>query len=127
MSAAVDPVESLSNVAGDFQVLLLVLTNGNQVGIIEQDVCCLEDGIGEKPVLGGQALLDLVLIAHAFLQPTHRRHAREQPRQLGRLLDIRLNEQRGLLGVEAERQHRDIDVERKIRKLTRILDPEVRA
>ena len=120
--AAVDPVEPLGDVASDFEVLLLVLAHRHQVGVVEQDVGGLKNRVGEKPVLGGQALLNLVLVAHAFFQPAHRRHGREQPRQLGRLRDVRLNEQGRLLRVEAQRQHRDDHVERVLAKLPGILD-----
>ena len=39
-----------------FQVLLLVLADGDDVGVIKQDVGRLEHGVGEEAVLGGEAL-----------------------------------------------------------------------
>ena len=93
-TAAEDPVEPLGDVAGDLQVLLLVLADGHQVGVVEQDVGRLKHRVGEEPVLGGEPLLDLVLVAHALLQPAHRGHGGEQPGQLGRFRNIGLNEQR---------------------------------
>ena len=111
LAAAVDVVEPLGDVAGDLQVLLLVLADRHDVGVVEQDVGRLEHRVGEEPVLGGEPLLDLVLVADALLQPAHRRDGRQEPGQLGRLGHVGLDEQRGPLGVEPQGEQVDEHVE----------------
>jgi hypothetical protein len=54
-------VEPLGDVAGDLQVLLLVLPDRDDVGVVEQDVGGLEDRVGEQAVLGGQPCWTLSL------------------------------------------------------------------
>ena len=44
-------IEFLRNVAGDFEMLLLVLAHGNEVRIVEQDISGHEDRISEKAVV----------------------------------------------------------------------------
>ena len=110
-AAAINAVEPLGDVAGDLQVLLLVLAHRHKVGVVEQDVGRLEHGIGKKAVIGGEPLLHLVLEAHGLLQPAHGRDRGEQPGQLGRLGHVRLDEERGLLRIQPQGQEIDEHVE----------------
>ncbi len=53
-------------------------------------------------MLGGQALLDLVLEAHAFFEPAHGGDRTEQPGQLSRLGHVGLDEQCRLPRIEPQ-------------------------
>ncbi len=55
-------VEALRDVAGQFQVLALVLADGHQVGVVEQHVGRLQHRIGEQADRGGVAALLLRLV-----------------------------------------------------------------
>ena len=46
-------VEPLGDVAGNFEVLFLVLADRDEIAAIDEDIGGLEDRIGEKAVAGG--------------------------------------------------------------------------
>ena len=88
-------------------MLALVLADRHGVGLVEQDVRRLQHGIGVETragLLAVLARLDLEL-RHA-VQPTHRRHTVENPRQLGVLVHMRLDEERAALRVHATGEER---------------------
>ena len=58
-------VEALRDVARHLEVLLLVLADGHEIGVVEQDVGRHQHRIGEQPVIGRDALRDLVLVGVA--------------------------------------------------------------
>ena len=97
-------VELGGDVAGDLDVLLLVLPHRHQVGQVDEDVGRLEHGIGEQAVIGHETLRHLVLVAGGPLKQPHGRDAGEHPGELGHLGHVLLGEEHGLRGVEAEGQ-----------------------
>ncbi len=62
-------------------MLLLVLADGDEVGVHDEDVRRHEDGVGEKAVRRVQSVRELVLVAVAPLQKPHRTQAGQVPRQ----------------------------------------------
>ena len=103
-------VEALRHVAGEFQVLHLVLADGHQLGVDGEDVRGLQDRIGEQADVGGDALGELVLVADRFFHQRHRADAGEQPGQLGDLGHGLLQVDAGLRRVQAEGQVVDDDL-----------------
>ena len=82
-------VEGLCDVARQLDVLALILTHGNAVRLIEQDVGGHEHRVGQQANAGalfrlGRFLLEL---RHA-VGPAHGRDAVEQPGKLGVLLHV---------------------------------------
>ncbi len=77
-------VELLGDVAGQLQVLLLVLAHRHVGRLVEQDVGGLEHGVGEQRDRGALAVLaGLVLELRHAVQPAHPGRAVQQPLQLG--------------------------------------------
>ena len=97
-------VEALGDVAGHLDVLLLVLADGHEVRVVDQDVGGLEHRVGEEAVVTRLSRRHLVLVRVAALEEPHRRHRREHPGELGDLGDVRLAEQHRPLGIEAAGQ-----------------------
>ena len=98
----VDTVEALSNVTGQLAVLLLVMAHGNQVRLVQQDICCHQSRIGK------QAAVDILsMLAGFVLKLSHTgqfaKHgiAVQDPAQLCVLVDMRLDEQGVLLRIQA--------------------------
>ena len=101
---AVGPVELARDVACHFDVLLLVLADGNPVGAPDQDVGRLQHRVREQPVVGRVPRLELLLVRDAALEQAHRRDRRQDPGELGDLGQIALPEQDRARGIDAERQ-----------------------
>ena len=82
----------------------LVLAYGDEIGLIDQDVGGLEQGVAKESVgaqvLAGDVLL-LLLVSGYALQPAQGRDHREEEEQFGMLLDTALHEHRALLRIEA--------------------------
>ena len=102
---AVDAVEAAGDVAGDLQMLGLVLAHGDEVGVIDQNVGCHQDGVGEQAavdVIGvfGALILEL---GHAG-QLTELGVAGQHPGQLGVGRHVALDEEDMLLGIDADGQ-----------------------
>ena len=102
-------VEADRDVAGDLDVLALVVADRHLVGVVQQDVGGLQRRVGEQP--GGDevglALGRLVLELRHPAQLAEADRALHHPRQLGVLGDVALHEHRGHVGVEADgEQHR---------------------
>ena len=94
-------VEALGDVAHQLDVLALVLAHRHLVRAVGEHVGGHQDGIEQQPgrdelALGDRLVAELV---HA-VELAERRHARQQPRQLGVLLDVALAEEDAALGVE---------------------------
>ena len=87
-------IELLGDVAGELDVLLLVLADGHVAGTIKQDVGRLEHGIVEQgdrcPFL---VLARLVLPLRHSAEPTHAGGAVQEPAQFGMGGDVGLGEQ----------------------------------
>ena len=85
-------------------MLDLVLSHGNGVGAVQQDVRRLQDGIVQQPrhhlLLPRRLLLELRLP----LQLAKRRHRVEDPREFRMLRDLRLHEQGALGRIDPCRQ-----------------------
>ena len=100
---AVKSVEAAGDLAGELDVSDLILSNGNEVGLIEEDVGGLEERIAEEAV-GVEVLLAelllLVFVGGDALEPRQRREHAEEGVQLGVLRDVRLDEDGADLGVE---------------------------
>jgi hypothetical protein len=101
---AVGQVELHGDVARHLDVLLLVLADGNQVGVVNHDVGRLEHWVAEQAGVGRKALRDLVLVGVAALEQAHRRERREDPGQLGHLGQVALAVEDRPLRVQAEGQ-----------------------
>ena len=83
---AVLVVDLTNEVASDFEVLFLILTDGDDVGVVEEDIGGHEGGVGEEGVVGGEAFGDLVLIRVAALEEAHGADSGEDP---GEFVDFR--------------------------------------
>ena len=104
---AVAVVEGADDLARQLEVGGLVLADRDERRLVDDDVGRLEDRVGEQPVVDVVGLLLLLLlVGRGPLQPAHRGHGRQQPRQLGVLGAMALDEQRAPLRVDAERQQR---------------------
>ena len=96
-------VEPLGQVAGQLEVLALVLTDGHLVRGVEQDVGRLQDRVGEQPDRGPVT----ALLGRLVLELGHPRglaeagEAGEHPLQLRVLGHLALHEQDRTVGVDA--------------------------
>ena len=92
---AVEGVEAAGDLAGELDVGDLVLADGDEVGLVEQDVGGLEERVAEEAV-GGEVLLAelllLVLVGGDALEPAERGEHAEEGVQLGVLGDVGLDE-----------------------------------
>jgi hypothetical protein len=95
-------VELAGDVAGQLQVLLLVLAHRHVGGLVDQDVGGLQHRIGVEADAGALLVLAALLLelGHA-VQPAQAGHALEDPGQFGMLAHRRLREDGGLGRVEA--------------------------
>ena len=80
---AVERIEALGDVAGQFQVLRLVLAHRHDAGLVEQDVGRHQHGVLQQAVADGFLLGGLGLVLRHALQPADRRDAGEHPGELG--------------------------------------------
>ena len=81
-------------------MLLLVLAHGNEIGVHDQNVRRHQDGIGKQTMRRIKTVRQLVLVAVATLQETHRRQTRKIPSELLNLRNIALTIHDRLLRVE---------------------------
>ena len=103
---AIAGVPTLGQVAGELQVLALVVADRHEVGLVQQDVGRHQHRVGEQARAGRiprRPLPDLVLeLGHAG-KLAHAGGALEEPGQLGMLMDVALDEQRATLRVQPGR------------------------
>ncbi len=86
-------VKTPGQIAADLDVLDLVLAHRDQVRVVGKDVRGHQHRIGEQAGVGGQAFRLFLLEGMATLQQSQRGSCHQQPRQLGHLRDVRLDEQ----------------------------------
>ena len=98
-------VEALGEVAGQFEVLPLVVADGHAVGLVQQDVGRHQNRVGEQPTRAAPSppLRGLVLELRHTPQLAHAGDALEQPRQPRVLGHLALQEDRRDVGVDARR------------------------
>mmetsp|Transcript_7044 Transcript_7044/g.12510 ORF Transcript_7044/g.12510 Transcript_7044/m.12510 type:complete len:282 (+) Transcript_7044:163-1008(+) len=85
VALAVLVVEPADDVAGQFEMLALILAHGDAVGLVEEDVGRHEHGVGEEPdadgfriaSTGGGGLFGLVFVLDHAFEPVHGRGAVE--------------------------------------------------
>ena len=88
-------------------MLLLILTNRNGLGFVDQNVRCHQDGVVEEPGVDQLLLFHcccLVFVLRHPLQFTHGCQRRKQPHQFAMRRNLRLHKERRLLWIKAERQ-----------------------
>ena len=115
-------IEAAGQVARHFDMLDLVLADGHDVGVIDQDVGRHEHRIGEQPGVGAEPAGLLVLVGNAAFQQAHGRAAEQDPAELGHLGHVRLQEQRGPIRIEPQGQQIERRVERVAPQLRGIAD-----
>ena len=100
-------VEAQRDVAGDLDVLALVVADRHVLGVVEQDVGRLQRRVREQAAGDELALGRLVLELRHARQLAEAHRALHDPRQLAVLGHVALHEHRGHVGVEADgEQHR---------------------
>ena len=114
-------VEPLGDVAGELDVLALVLADRDGIGLVEQDVRRLEDGVAEEARRDEVLAVALVLeLGHAAQLAVARDRA-EQPRGLGVRGHVALDEDGRAIRVEAGREEHRREVERRVAQLRRVV------
>ena len=98
---AVAAVEALGDVAGELEVLALVVAHRHLVGVVEEDVGGHERRVGEQPGRDELGLVGLVLELGHALQLAEGGRALHQPAPARCARDVALHEQRADVGVEA--------------------------
>src|ERR1051325_9485684 len=94
-------------------MLLLVLTDGHEIGLIQQNVGGHQNRIGKQPDRGPFAItLALILKLRHPLELAHSRDAGEYPCKLGMCRYIRLDKNRRFLSVDSSCQVDPCKIER---------------
>ena len=99
---AVPAVESHGDVAGQLDVLSLVLAHRDLVGVVQQDVGGLECRIGEQPAGHEIRTIGLVLELGHATELAERRGALHHPGALGVLGEVALDEKCAAFGIDAD-------------------------
>ena len=94
-------IETLSHIAGHFDVLLLILTHGHDIGVVEQDVGRHQDGVRKQPVVNRVTPIHGRLVGMGPLEHPHWGHGSQDPGQLSDFGDIALSKQDRFFGIEA--------------------------
>ena len=118
---AVAGVEPLGQVAGELDVLALVVAHRHLVGVVEEDVGGHQGGVGEQAAGDELGPARLVLELGHALQLADRGGALHQPGQLGVLGDVALHEQRADVGVEPDGEEQLRQPQRRGPQLGRVL------
>ena len=105
-------VELAGDVARHLDVLHLVLADRHEMRAIDQNVGGHQHRIVEQADAGVDALVDLLLVRDGPLQQAHVGDGAENPGQFRHLRHVGLAEEDGLVGIEAEREIIEGDVER---------------
>src|SRR5712692_8955616 len=104
---AVKIVEAPDDLASQLDVRSLVLANRHEVGLVHDDVGSLQDRLPEKSVVTDVFFADvlaLLFVSRHALEPTERRHCRQDQVKLGVLGYHRLNEDGRTLCIESRYQ-----------------------
>jgi segregation and condensation protein A len=101
---AVAAVEALRELAGELEVLALVVAHGHPVRLVEKDVGSHEHWVGEEANPHRLLAVPLGLELGHAAQLAHGRGALEQPGEARVLGDVALDEDRGDIGVQADRE-----------------------
>ena len=116
-------VEAHRHVAGDLDVLALVLADRHLFGVVQDDVGSLQRRVGEQP--GGDevafAFGGLVLELRHSTQFAERHRAFHHPTQLAVLHDVALHEHRGDIGIEPDGEQHGRQPHRGLTDHTRLL------
>ena len=104
-------VELDGDVAGDFDVLLLVAADRDEVGIVNQDIGRHEDRVGEDAVVWGKAAGQFFLVTVASFEQAHRGDGGEHPGQFCDGGHVGLAEQEGRGGVQSAGQEIERNVQ----------------
>ena len=113
-------VAYLVGVGRKLEVLSLILAHGYAVGQIQQDVRGLQHGVGEEPHGDRLAAFRLLLERNHAAELARRRDAIEEPRELGVLVHVALDEHDRALGIESGSHERRERVARRGRQLGRV-------
>ena len=82
-------------------MLLLVFADGDDVGVVKENICRHQHGIEEQTGVDGDLFLRLVLkLRHAF-ELAERADAGEHPREFVVAVNVALNEEVALFGIES--------------------------
>ena len=87
-------------------MLPLVVAHRYAVDVVEEDVRRHQRGVGEEPGGHAVAVLGLLLELGHAAQLAEGDGALDEPRQLGVLVDVALDEERADVGIEAHRHER---------------------
>ena len=111
----IDPVEAPDDLARQLEMGGLVLADGHEVRLVDDDVGRLEDGIAQKSVRVEVPVLDLLLHLlerrDAFEPGQGRDHGQDEM-EFGVLLDVGLEEHHAFLRVEPDGEPVQGDLER---------------
>ncbi len=90
----VAPIEPFTQIAGQLQVLALILADRHGRGLVEQDVSRLQDGVGEQPHTRGPGLRLPRLVLELGHPPglPETGEALHHPAELGMLRHVALHE-----------------------------------
>ena len=118
---AVAVVEALGDVAGELEVLALVVADRHEIGLVEQDVARHQHRVREQPGRDELVPVGLLLELRHAAQLAVAGDSRQQPGRLGVGHDVALAEDGRALGVEAGREEHRREVERRLAQLRRVV------
>ena len=104
---AVELVYFHSQIARDFNVLLLVFPDRHHVAVVDQDIGGHQDRVTKQADGRGHAASQFVFIRMSAFQQSHGSDGGKNPGQLGHLRHIRLQKKRPALGVQPAGQKVD--------------------
>ena len=85
----------------------LVLPDRHERRLVDDDVRCLQDGVGQQPIVDVVGLLlPFLLVRWGPLEPADRCDRGQQPGELGVLRSVRLHKQGAVLGIQAKGEQR---------------------
>src|SRR5579859_2099468 len=105
-------VEARGDVAGQLEVLALVVADRNEVGLVQEDVAGHQHRVREQARRDELLLVRLVLELGHPAQLAEARDRAQQARRLRVRLDVALDERRRALGVETGREQHRSQVDR---------------
>ena len=95
-------VEFRGDIACDFKMLSLVLSDGHEIGLVEQDVGGHQNGVGEEGMGRFFSVGELVFVGVCQLEPRDRLYDAKEPGQFLDFRDIALAEEDGFFRIETE-------------------------